>query len=844
MLTAQPQPHRTSRRRLCQSTALFSCLMAVSTHAAEGPTKSDDDKGTVIKEVVVTATRSSQALSKVPLSVTAFTQEKLDRQGVRDFSEIARYTPGVTFDSDTKDIAIRGVSSNAGDATTGIYIDDTPIQIRDLGFGSNNSLPVVFDLDRVEVLRGPQGTLFGAGSEGGTVRYLTPQPSLDKFSSYGRTELSTTKGGAPSYEAGVAVGGPIFPGVLGVRISADYRHDGGFVDRIDPYTGATVSNHSNWTNTLVWRTALKWQPVDKLIVVPTVSFQNRDQNDADTYYPSLSNPGSHLVNAKPDRTGDSDHFYLATLKVEYDFGKAKLISDTSGFNRREYTINQAYDGTLYNLAFFGGTFITPVDASTGNDLPPTDPAGTPCVAGVGACTALNQAALAAGSHSPLESAQGAILPGYPYNNGQYHAWNSIINQQQNFTQEVRLQSNTSGSPLTWTAGVFFQDNRQESVEEIHDPQLGQLMQYLWGEDVVTGWSEPLMNNGDDYYNRNLGHTSQIAAFGEASYSVTEKLKVTAGLRLARTHFDVINYADGPQNYGPFAGPRSSKNETPVTPKIGATYQATPDDMIYATIAKGYRVGGGNPPLSEGLLQSCAIDLQKRNITNTPSTYNSDSVWSYELGTKDKFADKSVSIAASVYHLDWQNIQFKDLLVLCGINYTTNLGAVASDGFDFQGAWRATSNLTFDLALGYTNARFTKDGRATSTADPVALKGETIGGAPLTATLGVQYSFTLWNRESYIRVDDEYAARNSKNTPTTDPNNSSAYDPNLVKPPSTNFMSLRLGTRIESWDVSLFADNVLNAHPELQRQDITGGSPLVWSRTFRPLTVGVTGVYRY
>ena len=821
-------------RSRCTSLALIACtalgssLTGLAASAQDAAPK--EERTTVIKEVVITATRSSQVMSKVPISVSAFSQDKMDQEGVRDFSDIARYTPGVTFDADTKDISIRGISSNAGDATTGIYIDDTPIQIRDLGFGSNNSLPIVFDLDRVEVLRGPQGTLFGAGSEGGTVRYITPAPSLSKFSTYARTEVSSTENGAPSYEAGVAVGGPLIQDKLGLRLSADYRHDGGFVNRIDPYTGSTVDKNANWENTYVWRAAVKWQPVDNLIVIPTLSYQNRNQNDTDTYNPVLSNPGSSLINDKPDRTGDSDHFYLATLKVEWDLGKVKLLSDTSGFNRREYTTNQAYDGTLYNLAFFGGTYV-----AAGQD-----PANAPCAVAT-ACLSPNLLPPVGPYNSPLEGARGPYLPGY---GGEYHAWNSITNAQQNFTEELRLQGNDPGSKLTWTAGLFFQDNRQESIEEIHDPQLGALMAYLWGEDVVTGWSEPLLASGDDYYNRNLGHTSQLAAFGEATYALTEKLKLTAGLRLARTHFDVVNYADGPQNYGPFAGPKASKNETPVTPKVSLAYQATSDDMVYGTISKGYRVGGGNPPLSAGLVQSCAIDLAKRNLSNTPLTYNSDSVWSYEVGTKDKFLDKSVSIATSLYHLDWQNIQYKDLLVLCGINYTTNLGAVASDGFDFQGSWRVTPELELDLAAGYTDARFTKDGKATPTADPVALKGETIGGPPFTLTLGVRYDFDLYGKPSYVRVDDEYASKNTKNTPTTDPNNGSAYDPNLVNPPATNFMSMRFGVKLRTWDVSLFADNVLNAHPELSRGDVTGTSPYVFSRTFRPLTVGVTGVYRY
>src|SRR6185437_3101307 len=138
-----------------------------------------------------TAQRREEVLSKVPMSITAFTSERIDQLNAKNFGDLVAYTPGVNFNADTNAISIRGVNSAAGDATTGIYIDDTPIQLRTLGFGSDNALPAVFDLERVEILRGPQGTLFGAGSEGGTVRFITPQASLTDYSAYAKTEFSS-----------------------------------------------------------------------------------------------------------------------------------------------------------------------------------------------------------------------------------------------------------------------------------------------------------------------------------------------------------------------------------------------------------------------------------------------------------------------------------------------------------------------------------------------------------------------------------------------------------------------------------------------------------------------------
>jgi len=139
----------------------------------------------------------------------------LDIRGVKDFQDVARFTPGVNIDnSGTTTSRFAASPRPAAPAPPAIYLDDTPIQIRALAFNPDEALPKSFDVERIEVLRGPQGTLFGAGSEGGTVRYITTQPSLTKSSIYSREEFSYTQGGSPNYEAGVAGGMPIIDGTL------------------------------------------------------------------------------------------------------------------------------------------------------------------------------------------------------------------------------------------------------------------------------------------------------------------------------------------------------------------------------------------------------------------------------------------------------------------------------------------------------------------------------------------------------------------------------------------------------------------------------------------------------
>ncbi len=787
--------------------------------------------GAGTEEVVVTAQRRSEKLSKVPESISAFTTQKMDQLDVKNIGDLVRFTPGVTFNPESKDISIRGVNSTAGDATTGIYIDDTPIQIRALGFGSDNTLPAVFDLQRVEVLRGPQGTLFGAGSEGGTVRYITPTPSLDEFSEYAKAELSTTKDGAPSYELGGAVGGPIEDGKLGFRISAWGRRDGGWIDKVDYTTGATLQSNTNSVNTYVIRGAVLWRPTASFSVTPSIFYQNRNQNNIDDYWVGLSDPSRGVYKTgTPENMGDKDHFVLPALKIDDDFGGVELISNTSYFNRHE--VVQDYSATLYDLSYFQQGTTQPDDTQDNPFNPAdhsafTDPGGVPCTAGICGQNNLTHATDPSFVPTPLLLANGINLPGF----GPYKAVNNVTNNQENFTQELRLQSNDPDARFTWIVGAFFTRQSQLSVEEINDPQLPALTQYLWGETMQQLWGEDLLANGDDYINHTEAHERQAALFANATYAITDELKLQAGARIAKTHFDFTNFSDGPQNFGPL-GPSSGKQDgTPFTPMIDLTYQINPDDMIYATVAKGYRIGGANPlfPVS-----ACS------EITTEPQSYNSDTVVSYEAGTKDRFFDGRLQASGSVYYLLWQNIQQSVTLPSCGFRYTVNQGAAESKGFDVQGTWLVTDSLDLDFSLGYTDSTYTSV--ASSAGLVLADKGNKLPGSPWTASFGAQYSTQLLARDSYFRLDYEFASRETGLTPERDIG-TTLFDGGLVPEPATNVLTLRAGMTFGNTDISVFADNVLDAHPQLDLSHQDSDTELFEASTLRPRTIGITATYR-
>jgi iron complex outermembrane recepter protein len=786
-----------------------------------------------LEEIVVTATRREESLSKVPISVTALTQESMDQKGIKDFQDIVRYTPGVSIDSSaTNAISIRGISSSGGAGTTGIYIDDTPIQMRNVGFNPDDTLPKTFDLERVEVLRGPQGTLFGSGSEGGTVRYILTQPKVNGSSTYMRSELSYTDyAGQPNWELGVAHGGTIIDNVLGFRVSAWYRSDAGWIDRVDPTTRETTEKDINHSGTVVARAAVAWQPVESLLVTPSILYQNSKRHDQSTYWPDYSNPGDGQFNtATIEHMPIPDEYYLFALRLDWSLGKSQIFSNSAYYHRRQ---QDAYQGTVYDLMYFGslGWPNNPVTGGYGLNLncgPASKSPTPPC------------------SWYPLLDGTGQHLPA-PFS--QYNTPNIIHNNQDSYVQEIRWQSSDDTSPWRWTVGAFWQLAKEESVEELIDRQNNSFFNYLYGqtyESIVSfgnGYPSPFYScpgqtpgyvyaaipQCDIYYNRNTTYDRQIAGFGEVSYAFTQQWKLTAGIRVSKQTFSLDHYSDGLENYGPT--PKSaSQSETPNTPKVSVSYQLNNDNLFYATYAKGFRAGGGNAPLPS----YCQTDLGLAGYPNgAPLTYRSDSTQNYEVGSKNVFGN-TLKLASSVYYIKWNDIQ-QSVYVAggCGLQFTDNLGTAVSKGFDLQ-AEVAMGPVHVDAAVGYTNARYTKD----SAHAGLAHTGDAISGEaaieyspgltpPWTAALGVEYDFRLKNYDSFVRVDWAYQSKNNWPSTLQDPN-SSQYNPNTYALPSNTFMQARAGMSFGDWTAALFVDNLLNSHTLINYQmgqyDSYPGSP--------------------
>jgi Outer membrane receptor proteins, mostly Fe transport len=791
----------------------------------------------------------------VPISVTALDQNALTARGIKDFQDIARYTPGVSVDTTgTNAISIRGISSSGGAGTTGIYLDDTPIQMRAVGFNPDDTLPQIFDLERVEILRGPQGTLFGAGSEGGTVRYIQTAPQLQGSSTYFHSEASMTTGGQPSYEAGLAHGTALIDGTLGVRGSAWYRRDGGWVDRFDWATGKVTEENANYVDTYVLRLAALWQPTEGLAVTPSIVYQNSREHDDSTYWPAYSNPGKgQFRNATPERLPVPDEYYLPSLKLEYDLAHSQLISNTSYFARDQKT---GYQGTAYDLSYYQ-SLAWPENPNT---------FGLPC----GPHSTATEAPC---DWYPLLDGNGIHMPpGFE----DYKTPSIVTNKQRSWAQEIRWQSTDDTSKWRWTVGAFWQETKTTSVEELRDEQVNPLFRELFGVFVGAVFGPYYACNGrgdypsipdcDVYYNRNETTDRQLALYGEVAYALTDRLRLTVGDRIARTSFSLDNRADGIQNFGPSEA-KAKQDETPNTPKVSLAFQADDRNLFYGTYAKGYRVGGGNSPLPD----YCDVDLDAVGFPNgSPLTYDADSTQNFEIGSKHNLGEH-LRIATSLYYIGWTDIQ-QSVYVGggCGLQFTDNLGKAVAKGFDLQ-VESAFGPMSFDLAVGYTDARYTEStplpakfcpSDSDTPCSPLANDGDAISGqasinlspglnAPWTVAFGAQYAFTVASQPAFVRLDYQYASRNDWPATLQDPN-SSQYNPDTYTLPETNFVQLRGGVTLGNWSLALFVDNLFDSHTVVnyqltQRDPYTGDYPAPTPQenryTFRPRTIGLTASFR-
>ncbi len=686
--------------------ALF-CMRSpdVMALAATAAATAADSSG--LEEIVVTAEKRNSTVQNTPISMAAISGDDLTAKGISSVEAIAGKVPGVsmrTAGPGQTEYEMRGLTSAGGSAATvGFYIDETPLSASAVALNGRTVIdPDLFDLNHVEVLRGPQGTLYGSGSMGGTIKLVTNQPKLGVLEGATDLNVSDTKHGGANGGGSLMLNLPLGE-VAALRVVATEKYVSGFIDRIviqpgafpyptnpavagvTPATCAYYCNRgdvaaapvqkdikgSNLERYTSARAALLVKPSDNLSVTTTLMYQ---RIDADGYNNYQENPGGLAIYQPYDQKEPYyDSFKLASIDIEYGFDFATLTSATSYWKRDVF---QSTDSTealqnINNLTTFIQNLYTEEDPTA------------------------------------------------------------------QFSEELRLTSKDSGR-FQWVGGLYFANLHSGYITTNQAPGFATASScgLASAANPVGGHCDPLTQynpngvlrypdaslppypsgqaanpNGIVFNDNNPDVLKQTAIFGQGSLQFTDTLKLTAGLRVF--HFTIENHSHqtglgtASANQDPTILSQTA-NGTAVLPRLNLAYTPTPDLTVYGTIAKGSRPGGFNLPIplpttqqleSNPAAYNCGLPLSGPPpavyVTSQPN-YTPDSVWSIELGEKAKFDDRRFTVNADVYYIKWAHIQ-QVLSLSCGYPYDTNAGDAKAYGPELELSAIIVPGLTFDVS---------------------------------------------------------------------------------------------------------------------------------------------------
>ena len=784
---------------------------------AAGGSDADAEAGQ-LQEIVVTSQKRSEDIKDIPFSVTAIGGAQLMEHHVADYDDITRTVPGVAFQAGAgpglDNIEIRGVSSTSGSATVGIYIDEVSVTTKNTYDGAVQ--PKLFDLDRIEVLRGPQGTLYGASSMGGTIRFITKQPDLGEFSAMASTDLSDTHHGGFNNDEYAILNVPVVDGVFAVRIGVDLSTESGFIDRYaatpsgagangsvltlatNDSTGSLAQSGVNDVHTEVVRIVGKYAGPDGWTLAPAFFWQRTNSEDSSIFYPSIGLYDQDKRIAEPA----VDLVPVPSLTITKSLDWADFTSVTSWFERR---FKRIQDGTYYNSNIFANFSVL-------GSVPQTP-----------ATTYATQTVL------------GFLASPVFYDT-----------HTEQFSEELRLSSRSAsiaGIPVTWTAGLYFSNQDQIHTDDEFIPGLQTAFRRIYGYDInasaVGGGSFPGVSYADDLIYQAHVHTNekQTAPFGELGFEITPSLKGAVGLRYvtAKSGFDFNSagyYAYGLPNFAEAAPYASSQSFSATTPKFSLDYAINDSSNAYVTIAKGFRLGGPTGPVpayEPG--GSCDPDYNNLGLTSAPSQYQSDSLWSYELGSKGRYADNRLSVNAAVYAINWTNIQQTINLPTCGFSFTTNVGDAKIFGSELELRALVTPSLTLALNAGTTHAYISS---VLGLASGIVAVGESVLNVPqFTLTPSIDYDAHLGDRTSlFVRADVPYTGRARAYF-------DSSGLPNVFSP-GYGIVNLNVGVDRDRLSVGLYAKNLLNWKGVIQYPSVNSVQE---GYTVRPLTIGVTATFK-
>ena len=704
--------HGNSMRRWL-ALSIFAVAMVVARAGQADTATSPASPSDTLKEIVVTAEKRNSTVQDTPISLTAITGDQLQAEGVSDMKGVIAEVPGISMRTSgpgQTELEMRGLASSGGSSpTVGFYLDDTPLTAPPFTpTGKVVIDPDLFDLNRVEVLRGPQGTLYGSGSMGGTIRLIPNEPDLQKVEGNVDTLISGTQGGGANPGINAMFNVPLVDNVLALRVVVTEKYTSGWIDRdvvgnfpfpVNPCpgwgTGCTRGNvlahpitqsfsDVNWENLTGGRAALLFKPNDALSVDLTGLYQ-KIRTGGPSYYDQ--SPGaSYETHYQPANVAEpfSDSVWLTSLSVNYDFGLAKLTS-ASSYWRRNAAISQ--DST--------------------------------------------------------EGVEGLIATVFGIQEYVPNVFTERDTTYQ-FSQEVRLASSGS-SRFQWLVGGFYSNLKQ--LYDTYNAAPGFAPLSLGG---AAANSDGILFQSDDPY-----FIKQFAVFGEISYALSDAWKATVGLRHYDFHVNAGEYQSGvfaSGNTQPIVAAFGA-SFTGTVPKFNLEYQPTKDLTVYATAAKGFRPGAANAPIPTNI--GCAV---------TNASYSPDSIWNYEIGEKAQLVDRRLSINSDFFYIKWSGVQ-QQITQACGYGVNANAGDARSYGPELEISARLTDRWSLSAAGTYTNSEITRVNPAIAAADPALVPGLPIlnipkytANAALTYVhpLTADYDFTARLADSYVGSSTDVA----------------------------------------------------------------------------------------
>jgi iron complex outermembrane recepter protein len=752
---------------------------ADTTRAADAPSESMG-----LAEIVVTARKVAENLQEVPLSIDVFTAKDMQDLGIGSMDDYLQKVPSISYISTgpgTQLFVMRGVSDGsnpnyANTASTGFFVDD-------LSMNDGGSQPDLhlYDIERIEVLNGPQGTTFGAGAMSGAIRYITNKPDLHNFSAGVDVDVGHIQSAATNQTYEAFINMPLIDGVLGLRGSAFSVSNGGYVDNqltTRTWVNGAVSNNAPWAghdynheNVKGGRLALKAQISEGWSALFTYGFQQQHTNgawDEDPTLPKLT----------VERFGPEQNLFetnMADLHIEGDVGIGDLVFASAFWNqeRRQWNEYSAYEEN-YNA---GASNFPP-------GTPPPPPHTYPSTGYPGTqegFTCLNDPYYGGGAFTGCKPAT------------QFYSYN--VNPKR-WSNELRLSSKAGGR-FHWLVGGYWQRTDDHNYNNTYympglQPQ-GKAFQNYLGDYYIT---QPSLPPGVWYSYTESSHDLETSEFANINFDVTAKLNLEAGV----VHFHSYSTYNTPwlsYAYAPNTPSDYSETSNKVDGKAGASYKISNHVMVYADWAQGFRPGGNNTGFTP--------DCYKNGVSQN---YIPDTLNNYELGWKTTSVEGRLLWNGAAYYMSWKELQalIYNAAVCPSSSYNINVGDARIYGMESNVDYKIDEHWALQGSINYT------DSRVTSASAPAydGYVNERLPFAP--------YFSWSWNARYQRQVSDElkgYVQFDMSDKGDMynglNPDDVNTGLPRILQP-SYIIMNLRMGINpagSENWFTEFYVTNLAN-----------------------------------